>query len=72
MNIKENLDYCLNCKTKPCQNKCPLNNDIPEVIALMKQNKYEEAYSVLTKTTVLSSVEFAHILSSAKVVAQGG
>ena len=56
MNIKENLDYCLNCKTKPCQNKCPLNNDIPEVIALMKQNKYEEAYRVLTKTTVLSSV----------------
>lgn len=56
MKIKEELDYCLNCKSKPCKLKCPLNNDIPNVIELMKQKKYEQAYIVLTNTTVLSSV----------------
>lgn len=56
MKIQEELNYCLNCKTKPCKANCPLENDIPEVINLIKQEKYEEAYDVLTETTVLSSV----------------
>lgn len=56
MEIKEKLDYCLNCKTKPCQKGCPLGNDIPNIIALLKEDKTEEAYRVLTKTTVLPNV----------------
>jgi len=56
MEIQEKLNYCLNCRTKPCKFNCPLENDMPEVINLMKQQKYEEAYNVLTDTTVLSSV----------------
>ena len=55
--IKEKAEYCLNCKAKPCSNKgCPLNNDIPIFISLIKQEKYEEAYEVLTQTTVLPSI----------------
>lgn len=56
MEIKEKLNYCLNCKTKPCQNGCPLGNDIPNIIALLKEDKTEEAYRVLTKTTVLPNI----------------
>lgn len=55
--INEKLDYCLNCIVKPCSNKgCPLNNDIPTFIKLVKEEKFEEAYDVLTKTTVLPSI----------------
>ncbi len=56
-NIKVKADYCLNCKTKPCSVKgCPLNNDIPNFINAIKQEQYEKAYEILTRTTVLSSI----------------
>ena len=55
--IKEKADYCLNCKVKPCSQKgCPLNNNIPEFIKYIKEECYEEAYKILTKTTVLPSI----------------
>ena len=56
-NIKEKANYCLNCKTKPCSVKgCPLNNDIPSFINAIKQEQYEKAYEILTKTTVIPSI----------------
>lgn len=54
--IKEKAVYCLNCKTKPCQSGCPLGNDIPQFIQCIKEGKYEEAYKILSKTTVLESI----------------
>ena len=52
--IKEKSNYCLGCKIKPCSNKgCPLNNNIPEFIRAIKEEKYEEAFDILTETTVL-------------------
>ncbi len=54
--IKEKIEYCLNCKTKPCTNGCPLNNNIPDFIQSIKSEKYKEAYEILNKTTVLSSI----------------
>lgn len=54
--INELANYCLNCKVKPCQSGCPLMNDIPEFIKNVKENNYEQAYKVLSKTTVLESV----------------
>lgn len=54
--IEEMAEYCLNCKVKPCQKGCPLENDIPEFIKNVKENNYEEAYRVLSKTTVLESI----------------
>lgn len=53
---KEQLEYCLQCKNKPCQKACPLENDIPSVIDYMKKQDDQKAYSILEKTTVLSSV----------------
>lgn len=55
--IKEKAEYCLNCKVKPCSQKgCPLGNNIPEFIKLVKEEKYQEAYNVLSETTVLQAI----------------
>ena len=55
--IKEKVNYCLNCKIKPCEQKgCPLENHIPEMIKLLKEEKYKEAYQEISKTTVLPGV----------------
>lgn len=57
MSIIEEANRCLNCKNKLCSAKgCPLNNNIPEFIKLVKEEKLEEAYKELTKTTVLPSI----------------
>ncbi len=55
--IEEEVNYCLNCKIKPCSQKgCPLNNNIPEFIKSVKEKKYKEAYKILSSTTVLPGV----------------
>lgn len=54
--IMKIANNCLNCKTKPCQKGCPLGNDIPEFIKCIKEKNFDGAYSVLQKTTVLSSI----------------
>ena len=55
-NINELANYCLNCAVKPCQKGCPLGNDIPGFIKNVKEGNYEQAYKVLSQTTVLESV----------------
>ena len=55
--IKEKVNYCLNCPVKPCSNKgCPLNNNIPEFIKAIKEDNIKKAYEILSETTVLESV----------------
>ncbi len=54
--FKELVNYCLNCPTKPCKKGCPLENDIPKLIKLAKEDNFLEAFSVLSETTVLSSI----------------
>ena len=55
--IQEYTEYCLNCPVKPCSQKgCPLNNDIPAFIKQVKEGNIEEAYKILSKTTVLGSI----------------
>lgn len=54
--MKELANYCLGCINKPCSQGCPLNNDIPGFIKLVKEDKYEEAYELLCDTTVLQSI----------------
>lgn len=53
MNISEEKDYCLNCKTKPCQKGCPLNNDIPYFI---NEKDSKRCFEILCETTVLPSI----------------
>ena len=55
--MKEKALYCLNCKMKPCSQKgCPLGNNIPEMIEAIKEEKYEKAYKIISKTSVLPGV----------------
>ena len=55
--IDEKVNYCLNCKTKPCSNTgCPLGNQIPQFIEQIKQENYKKAYEILSETTVLQGV----------------
>ena len=55
--LKEKINYCLNCPVKPCSNKgCPLGNNIPGFIKAMKEEDYKKAYEILSETTVLEAV----------------
>lgn len=54
--IMEEANRCLNCKVKPCQKGCPLGNDIPSFIKQVKENNLEEAFKILTQTTVLGAI----------------
>lgn len=54
--MKEKLEYCLNCKNRPCTNGCPLSNSIPDIIRLAKNGDMEEAYMTLINTTILGSI----------------
>ena len=54
--IKENVDYCLSCPTKPCTKGCPLGNDITDAIKLLKEGKEKEAYYLFSKTSVLGDI----------------
>jgi len=54
--LQEESNRCLNCKVKPCQKACPLGNDIPSFIKLVKEDNLKEAFNVLTQTTVLGAI----------------
>ncbi|MDH3921735.1 MAG: NAD(P)-dependent oxidoreductase, partial [Desulfobulbaceae bacterium] len=41
--IKE-ANRCLQCKIPKCRDGCPIHNDIPEFIRLLREKKFEEAY----------------------------
>lgn len=57
IDIEKESNYCLNCKIKPCSTKgCPLHNDIPSFIKQIKDGNYEEAYKILSNTTVLPGI----------------
>ena len=47
---------CLNCKHRPCVSGCPVNIAIPDFIAHVAKGEFEEAYSVITKTSSLPAV----------------
>lgn len=54
--ITEKIEYCLNCKARPCTKGCPLENNIPDFIEKAKNGNYEEAFNILSETTVLPAI----------------
>ena len=54
--VMKKAEYCLGCKVKMCQKGCPLGNDITEFIRCVKEEKYKEAYEVLSNTTILQPI----------------
>lgn len=53
LNIAKN---CLNCKHKPCQNACPMKTRVPEFIAKIKEEKFNEAYDILLGNNTFSNI----------------
>lgn len=56
LEIKKLADNCVSCVTKPCQLGCPLNNDTTGFIREVKNNNYEEAFRILSNTTVMPAI----------------
>ena len=54
--IAKKAEHCLGCKVKMCQKGCPLGNDITEFIKFVKEEKYKEAYEILSNTTILQPI----------------
>ena len=49
-------ERCLNCKNRPCVEGCPVNIQIPEFIAKVKERDFEGAYQVINRTSSLPAV----------------
>ncbi len=47
---------CLQCKKPGCVQGCPIRNDIPGFIALLRDKKFEEAYWKVRETSTMPSV----------------
>ena len=47
---------CLNCKTKPCQKKCPVEIDIPLFIEKLANEDIKGAYEVISQSSALPAV----------------
>jgi glutamate synthase (NADPH) small chain len=47
---------CLQCKKPKCRDGCPIHNDIPGFIALLREGKFEEAYWVDRRTNSFPAV----------------
>ncbi len=49
-------DRCLQCKKPKCQEGCPIHNDIPGFIRLLREGKVEEAYWKDRETNSLPAI----------------
>lgn len=54
--LKQKVEYCLNCKNPGCTKGCPLSNHIPNFIEQVKQENIQKAYEILTETTALGAI----------------
>lgn len=52
----EEAKRCLNCKNRPCVAGCPVNVNIPDFIAKIKEGDFEGAYQVINRTSSLPAV----------------
>ncbi len=53
--IKE-ANRCLQCKKPVCRDGCPIHNNIPKFIELLREKKFEEAYWTIRETSSLPAV----------------
>ena len=49
-------ERCLQCKKPTCRNGCPIHNDIPAFIKLLREKKFEEAYWKIRETSSMPAV----------------
>ncbi|NOX25265.1 MAG: NAD(P)-dependent oxidoreductase, partial [Deltaproteobacteria bacterium] len=49
-------ERCLQCKVPKCREGCPIHNNIPEFIRLLREDKIEDAYWVIRETSTMPAV----------------
>lgn len=47
---------CITCKNAKCVEGCPVSIDIPAFIAAVKEEKFEEAFQIISKSSALPAV----------------
>lgn len=47
--LKAELDRCLDCKTKPCMNACPVNCSPQEFISYAREGRFAEAVNTIAR-----------------------
>lgn len=52
----EEAARCLDCRHKPCIAGCPVNTQIPDFIAEVKEGNFEEAYRIITMDNGLPAI----------------
>lgn len=55
-NINDEANRCLLCKKARCVEKCPIGTPIPEIIKLIKQDRFEEAGEIMFNNNPLSAL----------------
>lgn len=53
---KAEAERCLHCPTKPCINGCPVQINIPDFIAKVKEGLYEDAYQIIAQSSSLPAI----------------
>lgn len=53
---KDEAARCLNCKTKPCVEGCPVNVRIPEFIEKIAEGEFMAAYDTIRETNALPAI----------------
>ena len=52
----DEANRCLNCKTMPCVDGCPVKIHIPEFISKIKEGDFKGAYQIINKSSSLPAV----------------
>lgn len=52
----DEANRCLNCPTKPCTGGCPVAIDIPAFITKIKEEDFEGAYEIISRSSSLPAV----------------
>ncbi len=52
----EESQRCITCKNAKCVEGCPVSIDIPSFIAAVKEEKFEEAFQIISKSSTLPAV----------------
>lgn len=52
----EESQRCITCKNAKCVEGCPVSIDIPSFIAAVKEEKFEEAFQIISRSSALPAV----------------
>lgn len=56
LHVLDEANRCLQCKKPQCVQGCPIQTPIPEIVALLKENRLDEAGKILFENNPLTTV----------------